>query len=212
MDESSVMGTPFDLHVLSTPPAFILSQDQTLNKMVFKQVKLVKSILLKQSLLQRNLTVVFKRKACLQPNPNWCFVFVTLFNLQGAHRFSAGELILPHRFRLVKNFFQVFQTFSFSQLRSSLLRSRLATALIEYHPFQEMSSSFLSFFDFFEILSFLKEFISEARILPFPKRPKNRKGQILLGHSYHLSVRSPLIYFRNIPKHQVAHKKSALHP
>ena len=24
--------SPFDLHVLSTPPAFILSQDQTLNK------------------------------------------------------------------------------------------------------------------------------------------------------------------------------------
>ena len=31
------MGTPFDLHVLSTPPAFILSQDQTLNKMVSAQ-------------------------------------------------------------------------------------------------------------------------------------------------------------------------------
>ena len=31
------MSTPFDLHVLSTPPAFILSQDQTLNKMVSKE-------------------------------------------------------------------------------------------------------------------------------------------------------------------------------
>ena len=30
LDESSFKGTPFDLHVLSTPPAFILSQDQTL--------------------------------------------------------------------------------------------------------------------------------------------------------------------------------------
>ena len=28
---------PFDLHVLSMPPAFILSQDQTLNKMVSKR-------------------------------------------------------------------------------------------------------------------------------------------------------------------------------
>jgi hypothetical protein len=26
---------PFDLHVLSTPPAFILSQDQTLRKKVY---------------------------------------------------------------------------------------------------------------------------------------------------------------------------------
>ena len=28
--------TPFDLHVLGAPPAFVLSQDQTLHKMVFK--------------------------------------------------------------------------------------------------------------------------------------------------------------------------------
>ena len=28
--EASIKGFPFDLHVLSTPPAFILSQDQTL--------------------------------------------------------------------------------------------------------------------------------------------------------------------------------------
>ena len=40
------MSTPFDLHVLSTPPAFILSQDQTLNKMVSKQQL---SLLLKSS-------------------------------------------------------------------------------------------------------------------------------------------------------------------
>ena len=29
---STIASTPFDLHVLSTPPAFILSQDQTLRK------------------------------------------------------------------------------------------------------------------------------------------------------------------------------------
>jgi len=38
-------------------------------------------------------------------------VFVTLFNLQGAHRSQRREFILPHHFRLVKNFFQVFQPF-----------------------------------------------------------------------------------------------------
>ena len=34
MQAPSILGrtTPFDLHVLSTPPAFILSQDQTLKK------------------------------------------------------------------------------------------------------------------------------------------------------------------------------------
>jgi hypothetical protein len=32
------------LHVLSTPPAFVLSQDQTLNKMVSKQLSLLKPL------------------------------------------------------------------------------------------------------------------------------------------------------------------------
>ena len=32
--------SPFDLHVLSTPPAFILSQDQTLNILCLLQVKI----------------------------------------------------------------------------------------------------------------------------------------------------------------------------
>ena len=33
-----------DLHVLGTPPAFVLSQDQTLNKMVFQQLSLLKPL------------------------------------------------------------------------------------------------------------------------------------------------------------------------
>lgn len=53
------MSTPFDLHVLSTPPAFILSQDQTLNKMVSKELSFLKSILLKlNSSFKEMLTVV----------------------------------------------------------------------------------------------------------------------------------------------------------
>jgi hypothetical protein len=34
-------GVAFDLHALSTPPAFILSQDQTLNKRKFSQIESV---------------------------------------------------------------------------------------------------------------------------------------------------------------------------
>ena len=37
LSENSVMRFSFDLHVLSTPPAFVLSQDQTLYKMVSTQ-------------------------------------------------------------------------------------------------------------------------------------------------------------------------------
>ena len=33
LDESSIHRFSFDLHVLSTPPAFVLSQDQTLYKL-----------------------------------------------------------------------------------------------------------------------------------------------------------------------------------
>ena len=48
LTEVSFRRVPFDLHVLSTPPAFVLSQDQTLNKMVSKQAfRLVQIILLK---------------------------------------------------------------------------------------------------------------------------------------------------------------------
>jgi hypothetical protein len=32
------METPFDLHVLGTPPAFVLSQDQTLHKIIMKNL------------------------------------------------------------------------------------------------------------------------------------------------------------------------------
>ena len=35
LDESSIRRFSFDLHVLSTPPAFVLSQDQTLHDRLF---------------------------------------------------------------------------------------------------------------------------------------------------------------------------------
>ena len=47
LSENSVIRFSFDLHVLSTPPAFILSQDQTLNKIVSKRLAPLKSALLK---------------------------------------------------------------------------------------------------------------------------------------------------------------------
>ena len=41
--EESVKEFSLDLHVLGTPPAFILSQDQTLNKMVYQASALISS-------------------------------------------------------------------------------------------------------------------------------------------------------------------------
>ena len=44
--EASFTSFSLDLHVLGTPPAFILSQDQTLYKIVSVQLSLLKSILI----------------------------------------------------------------------------------------------------------------------------------------------------------------------
>ena len=41
LDESSFRRFSFDLHVLSTPPAFVLSQDQTLYKSYLNDVSIV---------------------------------------------------------------------------------------------------------------------------------------------------------------------------
>jgi hypothetical protein len=47
-------GSPFDLHVLSTPPAFVLSQDQTLRECLMRTgrspVTLLESLLLSQQI------------------------------------------------------------------------------------------------------------------------------------------------------------------
>ena len=45
------INTPFDVHVLSTPPAFVLSQDQTLQKNYFSKNRLALNYLFKKNLL-----------------------------------------------------------------------------------------------------------------------------------------------------------------
>ncbi len=72
------MSTPFDLHVLSTPPAFILSQDQTLNKMVSKERLrssnhlISRAFFIKLALAQKDFSSFLVLRVSL-----------TLFNLQG---------------------------------------------------------------------------------------------------------------------------------
>ena len=75
--------TPFDLHVLGTPPAFVLSQDQTLEF----------------NLLQRSLVVWFFyfawsfrfSRCCLSITKNQLGLFVvSLYSFQGASLLSLG--------------------------------------------------------------------------------------------------------------------------
>ena len=45
LDESSIHRFSFDLHVLSTPPAFVLSQDQTLHDRLFVSARFCLALL-----------------------------------------------------------------------------------------------------------------------------------------------------------------------
>ena len=52
--EASFHRSSFDLHVLSTPPAFVLSQDQTLQKNMKNQKKLAQKTLVDKEINKKN--------------------------------------------------------------------------------------------------------------------------------------------------------------
>ena len=80
------------------------------------------------------------------------FVFVTLFNLQGAHRSSRRVFIIALGFSFVKSFFKFFQTFLSSFIRQSsgaiACRSHKRPAYFTTARFacQELFSSFFKLF------------------------------------------------------------------
>ena len=82
---------PFDLHVLGTPPAFILSQDQTLNKLYL----IIHTGCLTQSIQAYLLSIeIFVLSVSQHLNPFLVLIllklFLTLFNFQGT--FSRSRL------------------------------------------------------------------------------------------------------------------------
>ena len=118
------MSTPFDLHVLSTPPAFILSQDQTLNKMVSKERLRSSNHLIEAQFIASKKSIQEPSSSSLRllrrtSRPFWCFVFLSrclIYKVHAPVSFSADVLfILALTLSLVKNFFQVFNLFPFSQ-------------------------------------------------------------------------------------------------
>ena len=66
LTQEQAPGIPFDLHVLSTPPAFILSQNRTLHKKTFheenqlndSQNKKIDDRLIRKGASHKNLTVL----------------------------------------------------------------------------------------------------------------------------------------------------------
>ena len=114
------MSTPFDLHVLSTPPAFILSQDQTLNKMVSKERlrssnHLIEAQFIASKKLNQEPSSSSLRLLRRTSRPFWCFVFLSrclIYKVHAPVSFSADVLfILALTLSLVKNFFQTFLRF-----------------------------------------------------------------------------------------------------
>ena len=105
----------------------------------------------------------------------WCFLFVTLFNLQGTRRIRRNIAILPNFIPFVKSFFQKFFDVRSVQYRSNFFSltptdqfvkyffqsfltnfsvvfaagASAPTALLEYHPTSHLSTLFLHLFSLF---------------------------------------------------------------
>ena len=135
LSKASFQSTPFDLHVLSTPPAFVLSQDQTLHKSVAWHFRTF--AIFERALLAPEFVLVVPRFRELRKRIADCLcvhkpidVFQhlashtslydrsVLFSFQGTSPLSRRAFFqrvsyysLLHRKPFVKNFFLFFQTF-----------------------------------------------------------------------------------------------------
>ena len=114
--------TPFDLNVLCTPPAFILSQDQTLElivlKSLFRVFQSVRAFFLSffyfclSSILFQNFTRSFFRTIFLLSLCTSSISCCSIFNdqLRCLSKYTASLLYHIHM-SLVKCFFHLFKTF-----------------------------------------------------------------------------------------------------
>jgi len=71
----------------------------------------------------------------------WCFLFVTLFNLQGTRRIRRSLLIIPNFISFVKYFFQSFLTADPFVISSNLFKITHREAFVKYffQVFQKLS-------------------------------------------------------------------------
>ena len=133
---------PFDLHVLGMPPAFILSQDQTLHLILAHDVIWHRLFLLSRidvSFLVSSILFGFQRSLFL-------------------HRFAC-LIILPQLGGLCKLFFQAL----FYQIRSPL-----APVYISKYP-PSMSNTFFTFFLYFLNIHYLLRFFVNLAFIRLSK-------------------------------------------
>ena len=83
----------------------------------------------------------------------WCFLFVTLFNLQGTHPIGRNIAILSELPSFVNCFFHLFSRFFAAH------QAFCQTALLGYHPFPLLSTPFFTFFLYFSLSQLIPLFL-----------------------------------------------------
>ena len=136
------MLTPFDLHVLSTPPAFILSQDQTLlfysghSKLGFSFFTAFLGL--------------FRSFFFLSLKSFRCLSLARLtYHASGPPSASRSLASLPVRIFTASEYFQGCITVYLSRSYAALSQVSCATALLSYHAVPSVSSTFFIFLHFF---------------------------------------------------------------
>ena len=127
------------MHVLSAPPAFILSQDQTL---ILNMISLLAHYFSKLLKFKKHIVSLFRT---IFQSLGW--TLFALFNFQGTvSHLSATFYILHHRFWFVKNFFNFFWSFFEVLVEAFLLSQR---RVLYYIIAFVLSRTFLTFLKFF---------------------------------------------------------------
>ena len=156
LDESSFRRFSFDLHVLSTPPAFVLSQDQTLYKSYLNghsRLNLYRAIChsfknflyLPSRVIDLTPFRQVSQLHILQCAPVWCFSFRSLFNLQGTRPITAEQSLFYHMPTILSTTNFTFCDFFVFRM-VGIMCCRSSTAMIDYHTKCPLSTLFGSFF------------------------------------------------------------------
>ena len=146
--KTSFKRTPFDLHVLGAPPAFVLSQDQTLYKWYLNSFSAIQIIyksfdlfsLSTQSLASCYELLFGNFLKCSQNHLKGSVQASILFNFQGPVCLSRSSLfIISSKFLFVKHFFDfIFKPF----VQAAVVRD----SFVIIHPFRMKVNTFLKFF------------------------------------------------------------------
>ena len=147
LSENSIIRFSFDLHVLSTPPAFVLSQDQTLYKMVSKRLSPFKSnhrVIYHDFIYFSFIVAAFDRidyglfthnfvASLVKSSLRWCFLFSRCLIYKVHVPQAEQSLLYQAQFHLSSTFFKSFQIFLSDLFRSS------STRLIHFIAVKQLS-------------------------------------------------------------------------